>query len=351
MIFLSKNEVREWTRLGQDALDKEDLPETAFDKIRPGLLPHFHYFIGTLLASKGKIEEGKNWLRNGSKNEPVPGNSYLLSYIERHGNKLAMPQITFSDPRPFVHFTTVPEIIKARDNFTRICGATLPKFSHPIKIIDIGCGNGMLLVGLLRSLINIDRAESVGEILLIDPSEKMLELSQQNLKRDFPDSKIIVRHNSLQDVSCNIESHYDIAMSSLAWHHMPFETKLAQARNLSKCVDNFLLFELSANHDTPEQYSPELAISIYQTFGRGTGLILAHDAPKEVAQMSVDYFLMTEIISLLTQTREKRNDHHMLKHQWHKLFTEGLGTGFTCLSDSICYSDPNIEYFSLHYGR
>lgn len=350
MIFLSEKEVKEWKGFGQAVLNETSLSKEDLNKIRPELIPYFHYFIGTLLASKGKIEAGKKWLKKGSKNETIPGNSYMLDYIERHENRLALPQVTFSDPRPFVHFSNVPEIKRARENFINSCSTSLPKFDRPIKIMDIGCGSGMLLVQLLQTLSDRGKIQGVSEILLIDTSEKMLELAKQNLEKAFPNSKIIAQHKSLQEISCNIESHYDVAMSALAWHHMPFETKLVQAKNISKCADHFLLFELEANHDIPEQYSPELAVSMYQTYGNSTALVLAHDAPKEVAMMSVDYFLMSEAISLLTQSREKRTDHHMPRRKWHDLFMDGLGNDFSCLCDSTCYSDLRTEFYALHYG-
>ncbi len=351
MFFLSKKEIENWENLAQIILQGSCLSQDKIGSIRSELRPHFYYYIGTLLASHGNIEEGKEWLLIGSRNESIPSNAYLLDFINRHDNKLVIPQVTFSDPRPFICFTNVPAIKDSRNKFVKRSTKSLPAFNQALKIMDIGCGNGMLLVQLLEELKKTDKIERVADILLLDTSEKMLKLAEQNVSHKFPDAKVQVEHKSLQEISCHINQEYDIAMSALAWHHMPFETKLIQAQNLSRVVDHFLLFELEANHDSPEQFSPELAVSMYQAFGGGIALVLAQDVPKEVAQTSIDYFLMTEAVSLLTQSRKKRADHHMLRKQWHKLFSAGLGSDFKCLCDSTCYSDEYFEFYTLHYGR
>ena len=47
-------------------------------------------------------------------------------------------------------------------------------------------------------------------------------------------------------------------MSSLAYHHMPLEDKRVHLARLKPWIDHFLLFEMDANNDTPDLYSPEL---------------------------------------------------------------------------------------------
>lgn len=120
---------------------------------------------------------------------------------------------------------------------------------------------------------------------------------------------------------------------------------------LGKPISDFLKFELDANNDTPDLFSPELICSIYQSYGRLIDYVFAHDAPIKIAEQAVDNFLMTEDISFLTQPRGIRTDYHMLRGQWHEVLSDGLGKNFECYSDVTCYSDEYLDLFSLHYGK
>ena len=107
-------------------------------------------------------------------------------------------------------------------------------------------------------------------------------------------------------------------MSSLAYHHMPMEDKRVHLARLKPWIDHFLLFEMDANNDTPDLLSPELALSVYQSYGRIMDFVYAHDAPVDVVTDCIDSFLMTEVVSILTQRRGARSDYHMLRGQWHE---------------------------------
>ena len=117
------------------------------------------------------------------------------------------------------------------------------------------------------------------------------------------------------------------------------------------CYACFIIFEIDANNDLPEQFSPELALSVYQSYGRMISLVFMHDAPLGLALSCVDAFLMTEEVSFLVHPRGQRNDYHMLKTQWHELFEEVLAPDFSCLCDTSCYADDYTGFFTMHYGR
>jgi hypothetical protein len=132
---------------------------------------------------------------------------------------------------------------------------------------------------------------------------------------------------------------------------MPLEHKKIHLARLKPWIDHFLLFEMDANNDTPDIFSPELALSVYQSYGRIIDFVFAHDAPVEVVTDCVDSFLMTELISLLTQPRGEWTDYHMLRSQWNDLFQSSLGPEFSLRSDSSCYADEYLDLFTMHYGR
>ena len=217
--------------------------------------------------------------------------------------------------------------------------------------MDIGCGDGALTVMLLQHLRDTGKVNQFAEILLVDSSPAMISLAQKTVSEAFPDVHITTENARIQDCSATIDHHYDIAISSLAYHHMPVEDKDIHLAQLKPWIDHFILFEMDANNDTPELYSPDLAFSVYQSYGRIMDFVYAHDAPVDVVTDCIDSFLMTEVVSILTQPRGIRTDYHMLRSQWNDLFRRGLGPEFTLRCDSTCYADEYMMLFTMHYGK
>jgi len=353
MLFLSETEKANWSRLGRDLLANESSPIDVSGDVRANLIPPFHFFMGTLLTANGHAEPGTGWFREGlmREEEGLFSNTFLSSFLERHDGRFVMPNVAFVDPRPFVHFTTVPAIKDSRQRFIEQCGHSLPAFSDGFRIIDIGCGNGALVCALLQHLREVGKIDEVAEILLVDASQAMVDLAAGTVGKVFPQSSVSTVHSKIEEFSNKIDRRFDVALSSLAYHHLPIDQKLAHLEVLRQWCDHFVIFELDANHDTPEMHSPELLLSVYQSYGRVIDFVFAHDAEVEVVLACVDRFLMTEELSLLTQPRGVRTEYHMLRTQWHEALQEGLGREFACLCDSSAYADEHFVLFTMHYGR
>jgi SAM-dependent methyltransferase len=353
MLYLGPEESRMWKTSAEQILKSATDPYRLNDHIRPGLIPAFHYYIGTLLLAKGMNGLGQKWITAGLAGEQggLFSNAFLSSYLGRNNGKLVIPEVIFADPAPYVHFAGTPMLLDSRTKFRSQCVQALPGYSKPIKIMDIGCGHGMVLVDLLKELLKSGNIPGVDEILLIDPSEGMLSLARENVGNAFPEARIRLSQTRIEGLTDKIEGCYDIALASLSYHHMPYEVKLHHLKKLSKHIGCFILFELDADNDTPELHSPELALSIYQSYGALMDFVFAHDAPIELAISSIDKFLMSEAVYFFTEPRGKRTDYHMLRSQWHQVFREGLGTDFNCFCDSICYGDENMAIFTMIYGK
>lgn len=321
--------------------------------VRENLKSAFNFYMGTILAASGNNKQAIEWLREGALNEEegLFSSTFLLGFLERHDGRLIMPAPAFEDPRPFIHFANVPVMMKARANFIRQAGHTLPRFTAPVSFMDIGCGDGSLTARLLSHLMDNGRITELREVLLIDPSAAMVDLAKKTVTDAFPDTVIRTENCRIQDFSGRIDHRYDIALSSLAYHHMPAEDKRTYISQLKPYIDHFLLFELDADNDIPELFSPELALSVYQSYGRIIDFVYAHDAPVDVVTDCVDSFLMMELVSIMTQKRGVRTDYHMLRHQWNDLFNSQLGPEFTIRCDSTCYADEYLALFTMHYGR
>lgn len=239
----------------------------------------------------------------------------------------------------------------SRQNFLRHCSHSLPKFAEPVRIMDIGCGDGALTVAFINALRESGKIGDITEVALIDRSQGMLDVAESTVGRVIDRSAIKAVTGKIEDLSDKIDRRYDIVVSSLAFHHMPVEQKRVHLKNLKRWMDHFIIFEIDANNDLPEQFSPELSLSVYQSYGRLINLVFMHDAPVALALECVDAFLMTEEVSFLIQPRGVRNDYHMLKTQWHDLFKDTLAPGFNCLCDSACYADEYTGLFTMHYGH
>lgn len=353
MLFLSNREKKQWSEFGGDIVKRRLARADFHGYVRANLLPMFHFYIGALLTADGQNELGKTWFAGGAliEEDGLFSNAYLTGFLQRHHDRLEMPEQVFSDPQPYVHFTTVPVMKESRARFLTQCGHTLPQIEHPFRLLDIGCGDGSLTVALLKHLQNTGNIRDVGEVLLVDPSPGMIQLAQKTVGALLPPAKIKTLNRRIEQVADKLASHYDMALCSLSYHHMPYEQKVIHLLELKPFIDNLVLFELEANNDFPELRTPELAVSIYQSYGKLIDFVFSHDAPVAVAQACVDRFLMTEAVSLLTQRRGERNDYHMLKTQWQALFDKTLAPDFLCLCDATCYADEYFAFFTIHYGR
>jgi ubiquinone/menaquinone biosynthesis C-methylase UbiE len=261
-----------------------------------------------------------------------------------------MPALCFEDPAPYVHFTTTPVMKSSRKTFIDYFSHTVDKYDRPFRILDIGTGDGTLLSNILTKLLETEKIKEISEVMIVDPSKGMLDLASKTILDTHPGITLKAIHCRIQELTDHIDGHFDIAMSSLAFHHMPYEDKTTHLKRIKKHINNFIIFELDANNDTPDINTPELDLSVYFSYGRIIDLVFSHDAPIHLAEETVDKFLLTEAVSFLTQERGTRTDYHMLRTQWHDLFQKSFGSSFECRSDVTCYSDEYLDLFALHYG-
>jgi SAM-dependent methyltransferase len=353
MLFLSNEEKAVWSRLGRDVVARATSPGDFREAVREPLLPVFRLYTGVLLYAQGQETLGQDWIRAGAmeESESLMLNVFLSSFLERQHGRLIMPAVCFEDPKPYIHFTGVPEMGKMRRNFAEALGHSLPRIAGPARIIDVGCGDGGMLAILLEHLRQAGKIGDIGAILLIDPSAAMIEKARATLSAAFPGVEIRAVDRRIEAAAAKLDEKYDIAINALAYHHMPLEHKRLHLGQIKPWIDHFVLFELDSNNDSPEVGTPEMALSAYQAYGRMIQFVFAHDAPVDLACHCVDNFLMTELVSILTQPRGRRTDYHMLQKQWLDLFEEVLAPEFSLGGYRVCHADENFHVFMAHYAR
>lgn len=353
MLYLSDREREQWRSIVQDVCEQTRDPETVLNAIRPNLRSAFCFYAGVELTLTGRSEEGVRWLTAGTFREAdgLFSNAFLLGFLKRRGGELSIAANPFDDPKYYVHFTTVPHMKESRTRFLHHISQSVPIFDHPISLMDIGCGDGSLTAAVISSLTESGKIPGIEKILLVDSSPAMISLATETIQRHHPGIEISTANSRIENLIDHITTRYDIAVSSLAYHHMQVEEKEKNLAGLKPWIDHFILFEVDANNDAPLLHSPELALSVYQLYGRIIDFIFSHDAEVEIAVSSVDMFLMSELVSLMTQERGVRADYHMPKTAWHALFRKILGPEFTLRCDSDAYADDYLAIFTLHYGR
>jgi SAM-dependent methyltransferase len=350
MYHLATDEQTHWKDLAQKATDGELTPQSSLDGIRNALRAHFHFYMGGLLAGAGERQKAWDWFREGALEEDGIFNAIMASYLERHNGQFYMPEMIFADPHHFEHFTTVPAIVSMREKFVRFASSSLPRFTAPLTILDVGCGDGSLLVLLLKQIIAAGRAGRIGRAVLVDSSAAMLDCAAEKLKQAFPDVEADKRHGRIQEHAAGLPAGIDVALLSLAYHHMPWDDKAIHLQEMACRVGNFLLMEMDGDNDTPQLGSPELAVSVYQSYGPLIDSIFAHDTPIAGSQGCVDNFVIAEVISFLTQPRGKRNDYHMRRDQWTQVFSENL-TGHHRRGETTVLTSEGCEFFACHWGK
>lgn len=108
------------------------------------------------------------------------------------------------------------------------------EFKGPVKVLDLGCGDGALTLELLKEDKQINAT-------LVDGSSKMLENARKNLK-NYERMNFI--HKTFQDLledQLNEEkdhalNSFNLVVSSLAIHHIHFEEK----KSLFQYINNHL---------------------------------------------------------------------------------------------------------------
>ncbi len=352
VLTLESRDVASWNHLLPAVLSGSAAPGGALERtLPPDQVGAFRFFAGTSLASRS-VPRAASWLAAGAEadGEELRASEYLSTLLHRSGHLVA-PPCAFDDPRAWVHFATLPAMRACRAQFVSFAVDSLPEAAGPLRVLDVGCGDGGLLAELLPALLAAGRWDEVGSVTLLDPSPPMISLAKQRVAATWPDARVEGRVARLENVASLLPGRYDLVLGSLSLHHMPAEVKRRVLGALAPSIDHLLLLELDADHDSPEVGSPRLAASVHQTYGWMLAQILGGSAPDDVAQESADQFVAPELVSLLTEPRGARSEYHMRRERWLALLDEAMGPEIHPLGIRTALSTPHADLFALHVGR
>jgi ubiquinone/menaquinone biosynthesis C-methylase UbiE len=101
-----------------------------------------------------------------------------------------------------------PERRERAEAVAEVIRATVP-LTPTMRAIDVGAGTGLLGLSL---------ASNVGEMVLAEPSEGMLEVVREKLAADGPANVSAIRYDLMTDPPSG--ARFDVAVSLLVLHHV-----------------------------------------------------------------------------------------------------------------------------------
>jgi hypothetical protein len=196
-------------------------------------------------------------------------------------------------------------------------------------IIDIGPGNGTLLVEIVKQILAIYPLESI-HLVLIEQSPVMLAAAQVYCQKSLPiPIKFTPICCRIQDISAQqleiIDKHQPIWFinASLSLHHMPKEIKVATMKMLANLSTYCLISDAHYNHDLPEKDTPELVYSVTENYGFVIQDVLNSRASETGKALCINNFLLTEAINILKNDRHERGDYHTMIGEWEEIADRG----------------------------
>jgi tRNA (cmo5U34)-methyltransferase len=110
------------------------------------------------------------------------------------------------------------EAAERASSFRYLVGLVPFDASHPLRILDIGSGHGVLAAALLDTFAS---SQAVG----LDVSEPMMEIGRQRMARFDTRFSYHVGDFADGDLPADLTGPFDVAISSRAIHHLPGDNK------------------------------------------------------------------------------------------------------------------------------
>jgi SAM-dependent methyltransferase len=287
-------------------------------------------YAGILLASKARISDSIRVLKL------CPArtfNAVLADYLEETQAFIPAAQV-FHETAPYDVWTQT-DLYKSQmagtlDALAAFAQRTPPPPSNTYPtILDIGPGNGVLLVEIIKRLSLLYHLEGI-HLILIEQSPKMLAAAQKYCQESLtfpleftPISCPIQKITPRQLARLEKPQQIWFINASLSLHHLSREMKIPTMKKLVNLSPHFLISEANYNHDCPQKDTPELIYSVTENYGLVMQDILKSSASKTQQKLCINNFLLTEAINILKNEREHRGDYHALIPEWQEIAKQG----------------------------
>jgi hypothetical protein len=305
-------------------------------------------YAGILLASQQRIAESIDVLKLCP---DLTFNAVLADYLEQ--TQAFIPASTaFQETTPYTVWTQtalyesqMAGTLEAIATFARRTPPP-PTTAHP-TIVDIGSGNGVLLVEIVKRLLDLYPLTGI-HLIAIEQSPEMLVATQKYCEESIPIpitfTPILGRIQEITDQQlATLEQFQPIWFinASLSLHHMPKEIKIPTMRMLANLSCHCLLSDANCNHDLPEKDTPELMYSVTESYGFIFQDIHKSSASAADQKLCIHNFLLTEAINILRNDRADRVDYHTLIPEWQEIAEQG---GWKVVKTTPTVSFPEFPF-------
>jgi hypothetical protein len=256
---------------------------------------------------------------------------------------------TFTETKPYdvwtqteIYQSTQAGVLEAVKHFSK---ENPPHSLDEPTIIDIGPGNGMLMVEMVKQLQRVYPLRGI-HLIFIEPSEEMMALAIQHCQEYLPmPVKITPLCCTLQALTRKeqkvLQEHQPIWFinASFSLHHIPRELKILNMEMLNSLSTSLLMTEIDDNLEELEDGSPELIYTVNEIYSCSIQeVLLTTSASVPDKKSCIDNFFLAEAITVLKNIQELRVEHWMSKSQWQKV---AKLTGFQVVkSTPIISSQP-----------
>jgi hypothetical protein len=287
-------------------------------------------YAGILVAAQDRISDAIKILKLCPDR---PFSAVLADYLLEY-QAFTPAAKAFQETTPYDVWTQT-DLYKSQMAGTLAAIATFAKRTPPPAsntcptIIDIGSGNGILLVEIIKQLLELYQLDSI-QVISIEQSPGMLaateEYCQASISIPILFTPICCR---IQEITTQqlaiIKSHDPIWFinASLSLHHLPREIKSISMKMLAELSTCCLISEANNNHDVPEKDTPELIYSVTENYGFIIQDILSSSISKTDQKLCINNFILTEAINILRNDRQQRGDYHALISEWQEIAEEG----------------------------
>jgi SAM-dependent methyltransferase len=287
-------------------------------------------YAGILLASQDRISDAIRVLKLCLDRT---FSAVLADYLAEHQALIPAAQV-FQETTPYDVWTQT-DFYKAQMTETLEAIATFAKRNPPPAsntcptIIDIGSGNGVLIVEIVKQLLALYDLDSI-QIISIEQSPEMLAATQKHCQASISIPIVFIPIcGKIQNVTTKqlqaIKKHDPIWFinASLSLHHLPREIKVPVMKTISSLAEHCLISEAHHNHDLPEKDTPELIYSVTESYGFVIQDVLNSCVSEIDKKLCINNFILTEAINILKNDREQRGDYHALISEWQEIVEQG----------------------------
>lgn len=334
-IYLEKKHINALNDLRESIKRKNNLNQyieacqVASTKIKDREFPYV--YAGILLAKKGQLNESLKLLNHVSENHSFC--SHLQTYLEEY-NSFHVTTPTFQETKAFDVWLN-SQFYQNYQASIMECISDFASRENPgqdqITIIDIGTGNGILItkiVNLITSILNFKKIN----LVLIDQSLEMLKSAKQYCKRHcLIPVEIVDICSKIQDLNFNDKSLCEFfnsswfVLASASLHHMSRKFKKEILQNILEYSPRIFISEFHANHDLPEEDTPEFIYSVTQHYRYYIDDIMSSLINENEKKICIQKFILSEAITMLKNPKESRVDYHAPLEEWISLSHEVNG--------------------------